>query len=219
MNFGDPDLVAQVDAHIARTIAPVDQVFHEIISDDLHIDIHWVAPAPGRPFHTLVTSGMSERPMHAPPELVDYRYAEVAILLDPSWSLRQEDFEDEDVYWPLRLLKTTARFPFDAETFLSYGHTIAMADPPEPLSPGTGYVGCFMIAPMSLPESFSTMKRADGETTHFLVILPIYPDELALKLAKGTNALVDGLEAAGVDDIVRRERAQAGKRKKLFGLF
>lgn len=52
-----------------------------MLSPYVHVDIHIVEPTDERPWTTLVTSGMSERPMHAPPELGPE--AEVTELLDP----------------------------------------------------------------------------------------------------------------------------------------
>lgn len=219
MNFGDPDLIEAVDAHIARHVAPVEMVFHEIISTDMHIDVHWVPPAPGRPFHTLVTSGMSERPMPAPAEAAEWRYAELAMLLDPAWSLDQARFDDEDVYWPIRLLKVIARFPFDVGTWVGPGHTIAASNPPEPFAPGTELSSAVLLPPLSLPEGFMRMPRPDGSATYFWTVLPLYAEELALKLEKGSDALLDALDAAGVNDIVRASRPRGGRRKKFLGLF
>ncbi|MFN0098537.1 MAG: suppressor of fused domain protein [Gemmatimonadaceae bacterium] len=219
LNPGDPDIIESVDAHITRQVAPVDLVFHEIISPDLHIDVHWVKPARDRPFHTLVTSGMSERPMFTPAEAADFRFAELAILLDPKWPIDHARFSDENVYWPIRLLKTVARFPFEAETWVGMGHSVAAANPPEPLAPATQLSCAILLPPLSLGEGFMHMPRKDGGTTYFWNVLPLYTDELALKLEKGSDALMDALDAVGVDDVVRQERPRATGRKKFLGLF
>jgi hypothetical protein len=47
-------------------LGEIHDVYHELISDLVHIDIHHVAPDDERPFHTLVTSGMSDLPMTVP---------------------------------------------------------------------------------------------------------------------------------------------------------
>ncbi|MGM3262792.1 suppressor of fused domain protein, partial [Klebsiella pneumoniae] len=53
-------------AHIERTIGPIEMVYHEVISDLVHVDVHWVKAGPNRPFHALVTTGMSALPMTTP---------------------------------------------------------------------------------------------------------------------------------------------------------
>lgn len=219
LSSGDPDIVESVNAHITRHIASVDMVFHEIISLDLHIDMHWVKPARDRPFHTLVTSGMSERPMHTPSEATDFRFAELTILLDAKWPVDHARFSDENVYWPIRLLKTLARYPFEAETWLGMGHSIAANDPPATLAPATELSSVILLPPLSLGEDFMCMPRPDGTSTYFWTVLPIYTDELAFKIEKGSDALMDALDAVGVDDVVRQERPRATGRKKFLGLF
>lgn len=219
LNPGDPELIAAVTAHIARHVAPVEMVFHEITSPDLHIDVHHVLPAAGRRFHTLVTSGMSERPMSTGEDAAEFRFAELAILLEPDWPMEHSRFSDENVYWPIRPLKTVARFPFEAETWVGMGHSIAASDPPEPMAPATELSSAILLPPLSLGEDFMSMPRADGATTYFWTIVPLYTEELALKIEKGADALMDALDAVGVGDIVRQSRPRAGGRRKLFGLF
>jgi hypothetical protein len=219
LNPGDPELIEAVDAHIAQHIAPVDTVFHEIISPDLHIDVHHVRPDRDRRFHTLITSGMSERPMSTGEEAAEFRFAELAILLEPTWPIEHSKFSDENVYWPIRLLKTVARFPFEVGTWVGMGHSIAAANPPEPMAPATELSSAILLPPLSLGEGFMRMPRGDGAVTYFWTIVPLYTEELALKLEKGTDALMDALDAAGVDDIVRQTRAHAGVRRRFLGLF
>jgi hypothetical protein len=219
LNPGDPDLISAVDRHIARTVAPVTTVFHEIISPDLHIDVHHIAPSTGRPFHALVTSGMSERPMNTGPDATEFRFAEVAILLEPRWPMEHARFDDENVYWPVRLLKTVARFPSEADTWVGMGHSIAAANPPEPFAPETELAACILLPPLSLGEAFMTMDRPDGARTYFWNVVPLYADELDLKLAMGTDALMDALDRVGVDDVVRQSRPRATVRRNWFGLF
>jgi len=58
--------IEQISDHVERHIGPIESVFHEIISDTVHVDVHFVPPTEARPWTTLVTSGMSDRPMAAP---------------------------------------------------------------------------------------------------------------------------------------------------------
>jgi hypothetical protein len=59
-------------------------LFHELLSDLVHVDIHIVEPTAARNYYTLVTSGMSDRPMAAPEECRECRYAELVISLPPT---------------------------------------------------------------------------------------------------------------------------------------
>src|SRR5688500_3683433 len=87
---GDSENIEAIANHIEKHVGPPDQVFHELVSTLVHIDVHMVAPTPQRNFFTLVTSGMSDKPMTVPEGAEEFRYAEMAICLPPNWKLDQE---------------------------------------------------------------------------------------------------------------------------------
>jgi len=97
--------IEAIGAHIERHLGPVSGVFHEIISDLVHIDVHVVPANDQFPHLRLVTSGMSDLPMTVPAE-VDAdapRYMELMVTLPADWPISQDAFEDERNYWPVRL--------------------------------------------------------------------------------------------------------------------
>ena len=55
-----------IERHIAAHIGEVENVFHELIPLDVHVDIELIPPRPERNFFTLVTAGMSEHAMSVP---------------------------------------------------------------------------------------------------------------------------------------------------------
>lgn len=101
----------QIAGHIERHLGPIAHVFHEVISDTVHIDVHVVRPTDENPFARLVTSGMSDLPMSTPQEIEPPRFAELIVTLPPDWKLDQASLEDDSWYWPVRLIKSLARFP------------------------------------------------------------------------------------------------------------
>ena len=58
---GDIEIIESVSDHIQKHIGEIATVFHEKISTDVHIDVYHVAPSRSRPYHTLVSCGMSEK--------------------------------------------------------------------------------------------------------------------------------------------------------------
>ena len=76
--FGDQRTIEAISRHVGRYVGPVAHVFHELVSDLVHVDVHLVPPQPNRDFVTLVTSGMSDRPMTLPPDCDAPDYAELA---------------------------------------------------------------------------------------------------------------------------------------------
>ena len=76
---GEDSSLEAISDHIEQYVGNIDIVFHEIVSDMVHIDVHWVKPTKEKPFHTLITSGMSDLPMTVPEELEEHQYAELSI--------------------------------------------------------------------------------------------------------------------------------------------
>lgn len=99
-----------IEAHIKAHAGKVDTVWHEILSDIVHIDVHVVKPTADRPYYTLITSGMSDLPMKAPEKVGDCRFAELMICLPADWPMTQEAWNDPRHYWPIRALKFLAGF-------------------------------------------------------------------------------------------------------------
>ena len=216
---GDGDLIDAISDHIEANLGPVESVFHEIISDLVHIDVHRVEPTDERPWLTLVTSGMSELPMNMPGEDgLAQCYAELFITLPADWKLSEADLKDENWYWPIRWLKTLARLPHEYDTWLGPGHTVPNGDPPEPIADRTGFC-CMLVLPSpTTAESFDTLTWNDREID-FLALVPLYREEMDLKLREGTDELVRRLAAAGITDLVNVRRKNVAKRKRFFGLF
>ena len=94
----DPDLDANLIAdHVIAHIGPIANVFHEIKPDVVAIDLLVVGPSETRPVITLVTCGMSDRPIRIPIEdpddlarVPELRFAELLLCLPPDWPLNPE---------------------------------------------------------------------------------------------------------------------------------
>ena len=52
-----------VEAHLERYFGPCDNVFHEIMSPDIHVDIYIMKPTPERNYYVLSTFGMGAHRM------------------------------------------------------------------------------------------------------------------------------------------------------------
>ncbi|GAA3574017.1 suppressor of fused domain protein [Snuella lapsa] len=210
--------IEEITDHVEKHIGKIHKVFHELISDQVHIDVHWVKPSLERPFHTLVTSGMSDKPMNTPKEVEGCDFAELSICLPSDWKISEEDFKDEKNYWPMRWLKYLARFPHEFNTWLSYGHTIPNGDPAEPFSDNTQLSTMLLLPTIVFGEDFRTL-RLKNKAIDFYTLIPIYSEELNLKMKRGVEALFDGFDKFGVSDIVQVDRPNSVKKRKLFGLF
>jgi hypothetical protein len=211
--IGDTGSIEQISDHIMRHIGPIGTVWHEIVSDLVHIDVHWVQPTKERPYHTLVTSGMSDRPMTVPEGAEAYRYAELMLCLPTDWQISEAAFKDERWYWPVRWLKILARFPHEYDTWLAYWHTIPNEDPPEPYAPNTKLCCALLAPPQTTPEDFSSLEVTSEKTIRFYAVMPLYREEMDLKLQQGTDPLIDKLAKAGITELLDANRPNVCKKK------
>jgi len=202
------DSLEVIDQHIERCIGPVAGVLHELVSDLVHIDVHQVPPTDDRPFWTLVTSGMSDRPMTVPEGAEDYAFAELVICLPSDWPMSQESFEDEQNYWPIRLLKILARLPHEYDTWLGPGHTVPNGGEDDvPYADGTGFTCALLLPPMLVvPPEFSRLER-DDRVVNFHAVWPLFPREVEYKLNHGLESLLDRFEKHQVTELVETDRA------------
>lgn len=221
--IGDGDSIEAISAHIEKYVGPVDFVFHEIISDLVHIDIHWVKPSAEFPFHFLCTSGMSDLPMNTPNDEVG-KYAELCVLLPSDWKLETEPgapqaFDDEKNYWPLRWMKIIARFPHEYDTWMGYGHTLPNGENADPFADNTK-LGCMLLLPsITLDKAFFELKINEEKTINFYSLFPIYKEEMKLKLDKGSDALLDKFEEFNVSEVIDINRENSCKKKGFLGLW
>ena len=212
--IGDGEHIDSVTEHIERHIGEVTMVFHELVSDLVHIDVHHVPPEPGRDFHTLITTGMSKKPMTVPEGAEEFRFAELVLCLPADWKLTREDFADEANYWPIRLLKTLARLPHEYDTWLGPGHSIPNGgEQPEPYAKSTRFC-CAMIVPaIRFGKDFLRLETADERTINFYSVWPLLADETEFKLKQGYDELLDRLLSRDVTDVIDVQRQSVVARR------
>ena len=207
----------QISAHIETHLGEVETVFHEIVSDTVHVDVHIVKPSTTSPHVRLVTSGMSDLPMRIPAGSSAPRFTELMATLPPSWRLDQASFEDETWYWPIRLLKYLARLPHKYNTWLGYGHTVPNGDPTEPYAPNTQLVCALILPSVSVPDEFRNLRIDEQKTITFYSVVPLYREEMNLKLRFGCDALLEKLDRHDITDVI--DPARRNSAKKRFGIF
>lgn len=211
------EFIEEISAHIEAYLGPVETVFHEIVSDTVHIDVHVVKPTAECPFIRLVTSGMSDLPMTTPDRPDIPRYVELSVTLPPDWRLDQTSFEDEAWYWPIRLLKSLARLPHKHQTWLGWGHTVPNGDPPEPYAANTDLCGAILLPSITAPAAFRELHIPGVKNITFYAVVPLHEREMNLKLRSGTDALTELFGKKRVTDVVAIRRKDVTR--KTFGLW
>ena len=195
-----------VEGHIQQYFGKVENVFHELVSPDIHVDICMVPPTEERDYCTLVTMGMGAHRMNVPEELVEYKLerAELAIALPADWKLDQESMKDEKWYWPIRLLKSLARLPINCDSWLGHGHTVENR---EPFADNTKLCTATLIGPQDTEDGSEVCTLPGGEEVNFYQVIPLYEDELDYKLEHDADALLDKM--AGISFVVNPTRQDA----------
>lgn len=210
---GNEGTIKVISEHVEKYIGKIDTVFHEIISDLVHLDILIVNPTKEKNYYTLVTCGMSNLPMTVPEGAENFRFAELVICLPSDWKVSEEAFKQDEHYWPILWLKKLARFPHEYGTWLYHAHTIPNGDPAEPFANNTDLSGMILSIPSTVEDAngFFTLELTNGDRVHFFSLIPIYTKEMDFKLKKGADALIEKLEKAGVNEIVDVRRKSVSK--------
>jgi tetratricopeptide (TPR) repeat protein len=197
-----------LEGHIEKYFGPYKNVFHEIASPDIHVDIALIEPVPERNYYVLVTMGMGARKMDIPRELEEYRLerAEIMVCLPPDWKLGALD--DEKWYWPLRWLKILARLPGEENTWLGWGHTIPNGGP---FSENTRLSAVMLINPGAFDQASFECKLPGGGVVNFYQMLPLYDEELAYKLSHDADALLERMDGDALEYVrLDRKNLQPG---------
>ena len=193
-----------VEQHIEKYFGKFESVWHELVSLDIHLDICLIPPTEERNYYTLVTMGMGAHRMNVPEELKELKLerAELAISLPPDWQLLQENLQDEEWYWPIRLLKSLARLPINSDTWLGWGHTL---DNQGPFADNTELCAAMLTNPAQVPEGGEICTLPDGDEVNFYQIIPLHRSELEYKLDHSAEDLLEKMGSAA-DFIVHADR-------------
>lgn len=190
------DEMSAIEQHIKNTFGEFENVFHELVSPDIHVDICVVPPSERRNYYTLVTMGMGAHRMNVPEELAEYKLerAELAIALPPDWKLDKDSMQEQRWYWPVGLLKVLARLPISNDTWLGFGHTM---EKQSPFAEDTELCAAILTGPqdMDLDTCGEVCILPGGEEVNFYQVLPLYREEMEYKLKHDADALLERLAA------------------------
>ena len=177
-----------VEAHMERYFGPCDNVFHEIMSPDIHVDIYIMKPTPQRNYYVLSTFGMGAHRMNVPEELAEKKLerAEIIVTLPPYWKVTESG---EEWYWPIRWLKILARLPINEEGWLGWGHTVANPDD-APFAENTKLCGVMLTQPQGFDEDAVCCPLPGGDEVNFYHMIPLTFEEMQFKLAHDAQTLL-----------------------------
>ncbi len=215
--FSNPEVYTEeemeaIEGHIQQYFGKFENVFHELSSPDIHVDICVVPPSEKRDYYMLVTMGMGAHRMNVPEELAEYKLerAELTIALPGNWKLKHEDLKNERWYWPIRLLKTLARLPIASDTWLGFGHTM---DNEDDFAKDTKLCAAILTGPQDTEDGSEVCILPSGEEVNFYQVIPLYREELEYKMEHDADALLDKMD--GISFVTYNTRPNAMTMGKL----
>ncbi len=175
-----------------RGAAPMRQpaVCHFDDDHNPHIDVYTLSRTKDRPFETLITGGMADRPQPGVKAGGELPRRVEALLRVPS--------AEE---WAVLVLREIASLPFAFGLRLSPGVLIRGSRPVRP-----GATLCHaLLGPAGEPglDGFTV----DGETVTFLLVELVTDAELEFAVHNGGEALLAELRKHGVDPVIDLQRA------------
>ena len=86
-------------------------------------------------------------------------------------------------------------------------------------APNTSLCGAIVLPPVSAPEDFQSLRIHPEKEIVFLAVVPLYAEEMNLKLRSGSNELLSRFGKAEISDVVDLLRPNLAVRKKWFGFM
>lgn len=203
--YSEEEMTA-VEEHIQTHFGQYDHVFHEVMSESIHLDVCVIPPEDDRPYYTLVTLGMGAHRMNVPEDLrgKGLERAELMITLPADWQMAGGDLRWE---WPVHLLRSTARLPIMLDTWVGWGHTV---DNGEPFSPDTELCASILVSPQQGFNELNLQGNCcilpNGEEVNFYHLIPIYRNEMEFKKIFGADLMIE-YALAEVSHVVDEDRA------------
>jgi hypothetical protein len=197
------------EKYIAEQFGEYTEVFHEIVSPDIHLDVIIVPPTEKNNYYKLITMGMGAYKMNVPGELKAYELerAELVLFLPPTWNIKSDKEED---YWPIRQLKALARLPIQCDTWLGYGHTVSSDMENMPYADNTGFCSMMLLTAVNQDLQRLDLRLPQLGKINFYQLFPLYKEELEYKQNHDANALLDLFEDDDIMPIVNNFRKNYG---------
>lgn len=212
-----PATHAQIRAHIERNMGRiVDEFTGDHSSRAAAVSVLRIEPGEKRPFHTLITLGLSDRAMPVPALEADApRHIELMFTLPENWKFDRESQRTAQWHWPVTELLRLASLP-GGDQWLGWGHVIPNGDPLKPYAPDTELCAVILAPSLLVKQEFYELDTGDRRIV-FLGAIPLYKEEYALQQREGMKVLLAKLIDRSIKDVVHPKRRNV--MKKRFGLF
>jgi hypothetical protein len=207
------DPLRDVVEHVAEHFGKPNEKSLELESPaGLPLYAHSFPPAGKRKCVTLVTSGMSARPLNTPPDEIAYQFAELYMHLPADWPTDLKTLQKKtEAKWPFELLGRLANQPHLEKDWLGGPFAVvANGEPPAPLGKGVTFTAALLSTSDSELERFSR----GGRITHLYLVTPIYTEEYGLVRKDGPEALIKLFKKHKISQTYDPKRPNVAKLKK-----
>ncbi len=197
------------EKYIMEQFGEYTEVFHEIVSPDIHLDIIIIPPTEKNNYYKLITMGMGAYKMNVPKKLKQYELerAELVLYLPPTWNIKSEKEQD---YWPIRQLKILARLPIQHNTWLGYGHTISSDLENTPYANDTKFCSIMLLNALNNNYEELNLQMEEKGKINFYQLFPLYREELEYKQKTDANTLLNLFNDKDIIPIIDNYRRNYG---------
>jgi hypothetical protein len=190
--------------------------FREPTQLESSLRVAYVAATEKRPFHTLITMGLSDQPIAIPASAsTASRHVELMMTLPEDWQMNATSRTQVDYQWPITELFRLAQL-HDDTAWLGWGQAIPNGTPPRAYAPNTELCGVILAPSLMVKQEFYELILED-RTVLFLSAIPLYREELELWRRQGMAMVFGKLLDHGVKDVVHPRRRNIARKR--FGLF
>jgi hypothetical protein len=156
-----------------------------------HIDVFIKEPNKEIPYYILFTTGISTLAMTLPNSLqkekAELERAELFMLLPKNFKMSYEIGSalhtlPLESSWPIHILQSLARFPYENRTWFGAGHTIGPYS--EPIAPGTKQYGIILL---QMFDDRGRVITSDERFINLYCVIPLYREEIEYRLAHNSE--------------------------------
>ncbi len=196
------DTVQLVGRHIESHLGSVKHIVRYKNPAGFSTDIQIVPPTLGRNYYTLVSSGMSDKPMTTPANLHQYRYAELYMHMPDNW--KHDPGEPNADLWPIDLMLKLAQLPHNTASWLGYGCCISFEELASPTR--NAFTSVLLASSLYEHEQFQTLQASPSKRIHFYNVCPLYAEEQELVQLAGATYQEDLFILKGLTGAVDFDR-------------
>ena len=84
-------------------------------------------------------------------------------------------------------------------------------DPPEPFAANTKLNGWMVAMAFTVSTEFYSLQVSPAKTIYFFSLLPLYPEEMALKLKTNAEEVLNRFARANYSEIINTSRKSVAK--------